>query len=223
MTIKAWIDLLASIAMLAAGGTILAVYGPRLFVSKAIPSIVPKEAISVQGLSLKGNPLARVAIVEYSDFECPFCGKFVKEVLPQIEEKYIATGRVAFAFKHFPIEGKHPMAVRAAQLSECAGRQGQFWAAHDGIFALKSPLTAEALDTTATKMPLNQTTLADCQAAGSLEVVKAHAQEARKLGIRSTPSFLIGLLSNNQVKVTASIVGAQGFSSFQKTLDALMR
>ncbi len=83
--------------------------------------------------NILGNPNAPVTIVEFSDFECPFCQRFFVDALQQIKENYIASNQVRFVYKHFPLS-IHNKAIPAAIASECAGEQGQFWQMHDLIF-----------------------------------------------------------------------------------------
>ncbi len=81
-----------------------------------------------------GSPDAPVTLVEFSDFQCPFCRKLFREVLPGIEEKYIKTGKVRFVYRDFPLSSIHEMAQKYAEAGECADEQGKFWQMHDKIF-----------------------------------------------------------------------------------------
>jgi len=90
--------------------------------------------ISLDDDPMKGNPDAFITIVEFSDFQCPFCARFHQNTLPQLEQNYISTGKVNFVYRDFPIQSIHPNAVPAALASECADDQGKFWEMHDMIF-----------------------------------------------------------------------------------------
>jgi len=90
--------------------------------------------ISLDDDPMKGNPDASITIVEFSDFQCPFCAKFHQNTLPQLEQDYISTGKVNFVYRDFPIQSIHPNAVPAALAAECADDQGKFWEMHDMIF-----------------------------------------------------------------------------------------
>ena len=81
-----------------------------------------------------GNPNAKVAVIEYSDFECPFCRRMFSETLPKLKENFIKSGEVKFVYRHFPLRSIHEDAQKAAEASECAGEQGKFWEYHDIIF-----------------------------------------------------------------------------------------
>ena len=111
-------DLLATIVILVAGTLFIKTVlwpPPRAVSAQTRPSApslqVPSIPVSLQGAPLAGDPHARVAMIEFSDFECPFCGKFAREVLPQLEDAYIKTGRVQMAFLHFPL----PIHARASR------------------------------------------------------------------------------------------------------------
>ena len=95
---------------------------------------LPADPVSLEGAAVKGRREARVAIIEYSDFQCPFCARFAIDTLPQIDKTYIATGKVLMAFRHLPLEAIHPFAVDAGASVECAGRQDRFWDMHDRLF-----------------------------------------------------------------------------------------
>src|SRR5262245_60944694 len=96
---------------------------------------VPTEPISVEGAQTRGSSTARIAFVEFSDFECPFCGRFARDVQPMLDRMYIKTGDVLMVFVHFPLEEIHPNALTAAVYAECAGQQGRFWEMHDLLFS----------------------------------------------------------------------------------------
>ena len=82
--------------------------------------------ISIDDDPMKGNPDASISIIEFSDFQCPFCAKFHETTLPQLEQNYISTGKVNFVYRDFPIQSIHPNAIPAALASECADDQGKF-------------------------------------------------------------------------------------------------
>lgn len=90
-------------------------------------------------LPIAGSTNASVTVIEFSDFECPFCRKFWKETYGQIKKEYVDTGKIAFYYRHFPLEF-HPMAQPFALASECANEQGKFWEMHDKIFSSQAPV-----------------------------------------------------------------------------------
>lgn len=85
-----------------------------------------------------GEAGAKVTIIEYSDFECPFCSRFYTETLKQIKSQYVDTGKAKFVYKQFPLVSIHPNAQKAAEASLCAKKQGKFWEWHDKVFDVMS-------------------------------------------------------------------------------------
>lgn len=104
-------------------------------------------------LPVLGKDSAKLTIVEFSDFQCPFCESFFTGTYPQLKKNYIDTGKVKLAFRHYPLTGIHPNAQRAHEAAECANEQGKFWEYHDLLFKLQQnwsnlPLTAPTGTTT---------------------------------------------------------------------------
>ena len=95
---------------------------------------IPRSPVAIDGLYQSGSDSAHVAMIVVSDFECPFCGRFAREVLPDITRRYVETGRLLLVFDDLPLEGIHPRALRRSMIAECAGRQGHFWDVHDLLF-----------------------------------------------------------------------------------------
>ena len=95
--------------------------------------------VDADGNFYRGDPKATVKLVEFSDFQCPYCSRHVLETGPQLDAAYIATGKVLHVFRHFPLD-IHPNAVPAAQAAYCAGQQDPkfFWGMHDWLFANQS-------------------------------------------------------------------------------------
>ena len=164
---------------------------------------------------VKGDKKAKVEIIEFSDFECPFCARFYTQTLAQLEKEYIDTGKAKLAFKHLPLPF-HPNAQKASEATECAGEVGgndAFWDMHDAIFENQATgIGISDLKRMAGDLGLDQGEFDSCLDNGDMaDKVKAHAAEAAKLGASGTPTFFI-----NGVKV----VGAQPFSVFKATIDA---
>ena len=105
-------------------------------IEDALKTPAPKQKSEVVGDNQPtlGDPNAPVTIVEFSDFQCPFCGQFFHDVEAQMIEKYLKTGKVKFIYRNFPLSSIHPMAESAAEAGECAYEQGKFWRYHDFVF-----------------------------------------------------------------------------------------
>lgn len=177
------------------------------------------ELLSEQDYA-KGDPNAPVTIIEYSDFQCPFCRRFFQNTLAQLEENYVKTGKVRFVYKHFPLESIHPEARAAALAAECAGEQGRFWEFHDKIFENQEALGEDSYKAWAADLGLDEDAFAACLKEKRYnDKVDADFAQGRRVGVTGTPSFLIGP-SDGQGTL---LVGAQPFSAFQGVLDNLLR
>lgn len=173
--------------------------------------------------SHQGSPEATVGIIVYSDFECPYCGAFAREVQPSLDQGYFATGRVLFAFKHLPLFKIHKNAVAAATAAECASRSGKFWQAHDTFFANQGQLSPSFIRALPASLGLDSSWKICTQAAEN-PTVAANIKEADDLRIDSTPLFLIGRLRDGRaIQVAAVIRGSQPTAEFAKVIDKLRK
>jgi len=162
----------------------------------------------------KGVHDATVTMVYFTDFQCGYCRKFVKETLPKIEEHYIRTGKVRLVFRHLAILGD--ASVQAARASACAFDQGKFWEYHDVLFANMAPLAfgTARLKRYAADLRLDETAFATCLDSKTFaERVDAETVIGRALGATGTPAFLI----NGQL-----LLGAYPFEVFQQGLDRML-
>lgn len=191
------------------------------------PSAPQIIQVSLDDDPVKGNPDAAVTIVEFSDFQCPFCKRFHETTLPLIQENYIDTGKVKFVYRDFPIEGIHPNgAMPAAMASECADEQGMFWEYHDKLFqtqrsweSLPRADVAAQFKVYAEEFGLNTEQFNECLDSGKyFEEVNRDYQEAVAYGVTGTPGFFIGSEESGFIKIS----GAQPYSSFQRILDQLL-
>lgn len=164
---------------------------------------------------IRGNVDAPITIIEYSDFECPFCERFHPTML-QVMEEY--QGKVRWVFRHFPLSF-HPNATPAALAAECAGEQGKFWEMGDALFENRETLGADLYVSLAKKLGLNMTDFNDCVANEEyLDKIEAQAQAGAAAGISGTPgSFVIDEDGN-----AIPIKGALPFSSVAAAIDSVL-
>jgi len=180
--------------------------------------------ISVDNDPIIGNPDAPITIIEFSDFQCPFCARFYTQTLPLIYDEYIEPGKVKLVFRDYPIQSIHPNAVPAAIASECANEQGEFKAMHDMLFEKQNEWsrqeTVDALSLFsqyATKIQLEQDTFDSCLTSGKyIDEIKKDLADGRDYGVSGTPGFFVG---NDQIGYV-ELKGAQPFDSFKKIIDA---
>src|SRR5687768_2217706 len=91
--------------------------------------------LTLDGDPMKGDKSAKVVVVEFTDYQCPFCARHVRDTMPQIEAEYVKTGKVRYVTREFPLEAIHPQAFKASEAALCAGDQGKYWEMHVRLFA----------------------------------------------------------------------------------------
>jgi len=168
-----------------------------------------------------GSGGARLILVEFSDYECTFCSRYVRETFPEILKEYIDKDILKYTVIDQPL-AMHKKAEKAAQAAHCATDQGKFWEIHKLMMAQQDSL--DDLSSYARSLEMNITEFEDCLA---IEKYKERVQNnmalALKLGITGVPGFVIGHIDSlNPESVTGitSILGALPFSSFQKEIEA---
>ncbi len=180
--------------------------------------------ISADNDPVIGDPNASITIIEFSDFQCPFCARFHVQTLPSILEEYIDQGKVKLVFRDFPIQSIHPNALPASVASECANEQGKFKEMHDKLFENQNQWnkqeTTDALSLFsqyATEIQLEQEVFDSCLTNGKyIEEIRKDLEDGRDYGVSGTPGFFIG---NDQIGFV-ELKGAQPFDSFKKVIDA---
>ena len=218
------LDAVTSVVLISAASTVIwAHWSNGRDIQRPEPSL-PSEPVSIDSAALKGSATAQVVLIEYSDFQCPFCGMFARERLPELERDYISTGRVQLAYRHLPLPS-HQHAAGAARAAECAGAQGQFWAMHDRLFTSGAQLDPIGLEAHAAALPLKQSLYSSCLASAvPADAVGRDQDEAKGLGLTNTPAFLLGVrLKDGRVAVSKAFYGALPIEEFRSEIDSLLR
>ena len=165
--------------------------------------------IEVGAAPVKGPKDAKVTIVEWSDFQCPFCGR-VTPTLARIHQEY--GDQVQIAFKHLPLASIHPQAAAAHAAAEAAHRQGKFWEMHDQIFAKQREMSPAKFVEYARALDLDMDQFQEDVASAEVKQrIDGDLRTASRLGVSSTPSFFV----NGRY-----IAGAQPFDTFKRMIDA---
>ncbi len=193
-------------------------FGSAWFIFGRTTPQAPNQPTSQQALDfppeLEGRPSlgpedARVTIVEFTDYECPFCGRHFRETMPQLINEYEDT--IKYVVLNFPISRIHPFAQQTGEAAECAHDQGKFWEYHDMVFQNQAALDVENLKLYAEQVGLDTVAFGTCLDSGAkTQLVLDDVQDALSYGVSGTPTFFI----NGQM-----MVGAQPFSSFQTLID----
>jgi protein-disulfide isomerase len=168
----------------------------------------PKTEVTYDDTRLKGDPNAPITIVEFSDFQCPYCQR-AQATLDEVMTKY--GNQVKLAFRDYPLTQIHPQAHSAAEASRCAADQGKFWLYHDALWANFGKLDTAALAGHAKATGLDESAFQACLAAGKHKAaVASDLQDGTNAGVTGTPAFFINGVFLN---------GAQPLSAFEKIID----
>lgn len=172
------------------------------------PQQVKRYPVPADDDPFLGPENARITIIEFSDFECPFCTRWHVEVWPQIQEKY--PDDVRLVYRDFPLGSIHSNAVSAAEAANCAGEQGAYWEYHDKLFAAQAGLSANAYNQYADELDLDMASFEECVASRRFkQEVEDDYNYAANLGVRSTPTFFINGIA---------LIGAQPFEVFDEVI-----
>ena len=160
-----------------------------------------------------------VWIVVISDYQCPFCKKWHEETEPLIERDYVRTGKAQIAYINFPIASIHPNAQATHEVAMCAAEQERFWPVSEAIFARQDAWKRHRdirayLDSLVRTLPVDKPRIDRCLASGEMKaLIAADVDRASRLGVGSTPSFLIG---------GRPLIGAQPYAAFKQAIDAAL-
>jgi len=179
---------------------------------KITEPVSPKVIVSTDGYPSWGNAKAPVTIVEFSDFQCPFCSRAIP-IVDRIKKEY-GPDKVRIVFMDMPLPA-HPRANPAALAGHCANEQGKFWELHDVMFKNQAKLEDKDLEEHAKSIGLDMAKYSDCFSKKKYQdAIEKSKKEAEKAGIQATPSFLInGVL----------LQGAQPFEKFKEKIDHATR
>ncbi|MAT97295.1 MAG: hypothetical protein CL608_09150 [Anaerolineaceae bacterium] len=175
--------------------------------------------IPIDGAYAVGDPNAPITIIEYTDYQCPFCSRHFTQTYPQLKENYIDTGVVYYVFKDFPLTQIHPQAVLAASAARCAGDQDAYVEMHDRLFQTQAEWNGRTdADTLfnqyAAEMGLDEAQFATCLAEGTHEeAVNADLNEGISYGVSGTPAFFLN---------GYFLSGAQPYSTFVDAVEFLL-
>ena len=180
------------------------------------PAVQPTQApryvryeIETKGFPSLGPADAPITIVEFSDFQCPFCQRFYSETFKQLMAAY--PGKIRFVYRHLPLTSIHPEAFPAAEAAMCANQQNAFWDYHDQIFANQDKLGSELYSQIASDLGLDTAKFEACLKAETYkDLIQKDSDFALGLGVQSTPTFFINGLA---------IVGAQPLTAFTQIID----
>jgi protein-disulfide isomerase len=189
----------------------------------AAPTPPPLPAsLPLTGLPMEGDNNAHVAVIEYTDFECPFCRRYAADTYPQIYANYVKTGKIRYYYHDFPL-GFHAHAMPNAQAAHCAAEQGKFWEMHDVEFTDPLAASDDDLMTKAKSIGLDTDKFAACLKSQKFtNDIQDSINEGNKIGVNATPTFYIGTVAadGSVVNVDKQVLGAEPYDNFKSAIDA---
>ena len=174
-----------------------------------------RASLNLTGAQMLGSKDAPVTMVEFTDYQCPFCRQFHMTVFNDLKKNYIDTGKVRFYSRDLPLDALHPNAFRAAQAARCAGDQGQFWTMRNLMGSNPDKLDLDHLTGFATDLKLDALAFRNCVDSGKYkDKVESEVAEAMRIGAQATPTFVIGKSTAEGVDGEL-MVGALPYSNFE--------
>ncbi len=184
------------------------------------PEQPTRAKLNLQGFQMMGNKDAPLTIVEFTDYQCPFCQRFHLTTFPEIKKNYVDTGKARFYSRDLPLDF-HANAMRAAQAGRCAADQGQFWAMRDVMAAAPDKLDLESLVADARNLKLDVNAFRTCVESEKYKnAVQTDVLEAFKLGANGTPTFVVGKSTPDGVDGEL-VIGALPYAVFDEKLKGL--
>ena len=181
---------------------------------------VVKAKVNLEGFAMLGSKKAPLTIVEFTDYQCPFCQRFHTTAFPDLKKNYIDTGKVRFYSRDLPLNF-HPDAMRAAEAARCASDQGQFWQLRDVMGANPNKLDMDSLVADVTNLKMDVKAFRACVESEKYKsAVQTDVMEAMKIGANGTPTFVVGKSTPNGVDGEL-MVGAQPYPMFEEKLQEL--
>ena len=174
----------------------------------------------------KGMANAKLTMVAFSDFQCPFCERHVRDTEPQLAKEYLDTGKLKVVFMDFPLEAIHTFAFKAAETARCAAEQGKFWEMHDRLFGTqKTPTAFSNWTAHAAALRLKMPEFENCLSSGKYAAeIRRDVAQGVAAGVSGTPGFFLAVTdpSSTKVKTVRFINGAQPYQTFKAQIDALL-
>lgn len=180
-----------------------------------------KAKLNMTGSEMLGSKDAPLTMVEFTDYQCPFCQRFHTTAFTELKKNYIDTGKVRFYSRDLPLDSMHPNAIRAAQAARCASEQGQFWAIRDIMGANPTKLDMDSLVADAASLKMDTAKFRSCvESEKYKQAIQTDVLEAMKIGADGTPTFVIGKSTPEGVDGEV-LVGAMPYDVFDRKLKSL--
>lgn len=179
-----------------------------------------KAKLNMTGAEMLGSKDAPLTMVEFTDYQCPFCQRFHTTVFNELKKNYIDTGKVRFFSRDLPLDTMHPNAIRAAQAGRCAAEQGQFWTLRDIMGSNPGKLDMDSLVADAAGLKMDTAKFRSCVESEKYKpAIQNDVLEAMKIGADGTPTFVIGRSTPEGVDGEV-LVGAMPYDIFDRKLKS---
>jgi protein-disulfide isomerase len=169
----------------------------------AAPQRAGQQQIDVQGKIIQAGKIrhsigtSKVALVEFSDYECPYCAAFAHDTAPLVKKELVDGGVLRVVEFNYPLRQIHPMAEMAAEAAECAGRQGRYWEMRNALFSAPQSITDDAVVGMTGALGLDRQSFVQCRSGAAGTDVESDVAIARALGVRATPTFFVGAVTQD--------------------------
>ena len=192
---------------------------PQQAAAPAKPEIV---TVKGGGANVLGKTDAPLTLVEYTDYQCPFCKRFYESTFADLKKNFIDTGKVKFVSRNLPL-AFHQHALKAAEAAFCAGEQGKYWEMRDALFMNQNKLDVESIKGYANGLSLKADAFKGCLDSGKFaKEIGDEAANAGAIGITGTPTFVLGVAKGDSVE-GRKIVGAQPYAAFELQINELLK
>ncbi len=182
--------------------------------------------LTIAGSPTLGKPEAAVVLVEFTDYQCPFCRRHSAQTKPRLIKDYVETGKLKYVLREFPLAQIHPQAPKASEAALCAGDQGKYWDINQVLFANQRKLAVPELKTYAKDLGLDMARFDEClDGAKYAKRVARDLADGANAGVRGTPSFFLGVSDPNdpdKFRATRMLSGAQPYGAFKQAIDQLI-
>ena len=174
----------------------------------------------------KGEENATVTLIEYSDYQCPFCARHYRQVMPALVSEYVDSGKLKYVMRENPIPGLHPNAFNASMAALCAGDQDKYWDMHNLLFDNQRALGVGNLKKFAETLGMDTTAFNECLDKGKYKKqIDDDIASGMKLGVNGTPGFFLGITDTddpNKADMRVFIRGAQTLANFKRAINQLI-
>jgi protein-disulfide isomerase len=191
----------------------------RIIESKKAPIQTIDGTLNIAGRPGMGPVDSDVILIEFGDFQCPFCKRHLKDAAQEIYRNLVLTDKLRYVYLDYPAEIKHPFAKKAAIAARCAEEQGKYWEMRNTLFNNQKALQEIFLVEHAKNAGMNEAKFSDCFQSGRYaSSIKEDQVVGRSLGIKGTPTFFIGINRGDEVRIIRKIQGVQPYEDFEREI-----